>query len=233
VLAAARALELRPVIISSVGASSYGANEPGWTWPDLERVLAEHGVVQHRSARVALGGIVDGDGGLDGTGIDLAVEAIRRSGVPLLDEGGRATLEHDVRRRMELYRAGCGGKPAAFVNVGGVLASLGGSDRQVFPAGLIRGLKLPADPRRGTIARMLEAGVPVVHLLDVRRLVERNGLPFDPATVPGVGEGAVMRPRRYARPIAAAGLLALGLLGWAIERRRQNSPRSVEPGAFA
>jgi poly-gamma-glutamate system protein len=219
VLAATRAMELRPVIISSVGASSYGANEPGWTWPEMERVLAERGIVRHRSVRIALGGIIDEHGGLDGTGIELGGEAIRRSGVPLLDEGGRATLEHDILRRLELYRTGCDGRPRAFVNVGGSLTSLGGgSEARVFPPGLIRKGDWTPDLRRGLIARMVEEGVPVVHLLDVRRLAARYGLPFDPVPLPAVPDGAVMRPRRYARVLAAGGLLALGLVLMAIDR---------------
>lgn len=219
VLAAARAMELRPVIISSVGASSYGANEPGWTWPDMERVLAERGIIRHRSTRIALGGIVDEQGGLDGTGFELGGAAVRRSGVPLLDEGGRATLEHDVARRMELFRDGCGGTPKAFVNVGGALTSLGGSERQVFPAGLIRQLELPPEPRRGVIARMIADGVPVVHLLDVRKLASRYGLPFDPVPLPTGPVGAVIRPRRLGQALAAGGLGVLLIVLVAAERR--------------
>lgn len=222
VLAAARALELRPVIISSVGASTFGANEPGWTWPEMERVLAEHGVIQHRSTRVALGGIIDERGGLDGTGLELGREAIDRSGVPRLDEGGSATLERDVLRRMELYRAGCGGKPRAFVNVGGGLASLGAtSEAQVFPAGLILSAGPPRDSRRGLIVRMADDGVPVIHLLDMRHLAARFGLPFDPVPLPGVPDGAVMRPRRFARVLAAGGVVVLAVVLLGVERRRR------------
>ena len=231
VLAAARALELRPVIISSVGASSFGANEPGWTWPDMERLLAEHGLIWHRSARIALGGIVDGMGGLDGTGIELGGEAIRRSGVPLLDDGGRETLEHDVLWRMEFYRAGCGGKPRAFVNVGGGLTSLGGgSDAHILPAGLILKAASVKDPRRGLIGRMIEDGVPVVHLLDIRHLAAHYGLPFDPMPLPGVPDGAVMRPRRYAPALAAGGLLALTLVLAAIDHRNRQARRPPSAG---
>ena len=231
VLAAMRAMELRPVIISSVGASSYGANEAGWTWPDMEQVLAEHGIIRHRSARVALGGIVDGQGGLDGTAFELGEEAIRRSGVPRLDEGGHATLERDVRRRGEIYRAACGGKPKIFVNVGGGLTSLGGgSDTRVFPAGLIREVETSADPRRGLIARMAEEGVPVVHLLDVRHLAARYGLPFDPVPLPAVPGGGVMRPRRFGRIAAAGGLVALGVMLVVIDRRSRRRRVEVASG---
>lgn len=221
VLAAARAMELRPVVISSVGASSFGANEPGWTWPDMERVLAERGVIGHRSAWIALGGIIDEQGGLDGTGLEAGGDAIRRSGVPRLEEGGRATLAADVQRRMRLFRDGCGGRPRVFVNVGGGLTSLGGGDRRLFCAGLVPPGTRSVDPARGLIVRWAEEGVPVVHLLDVRQLAEKSGLPWDPVPLPAVPAGAVMRPRRFGREIAAGGLVALGLIVFALERRRR------------
>lgn len=235
VLAATRALDLRPFVVSSVGASSFGANDPAWTWLDAERVLADRGIIRHRSARAALGGIIDANGGLDGTGLDLGLAAIRRSGVPLLDEGGRTTLEHDVLRRMELFRTGCGGVPRAFVNVGGSLAALGAvSEAQVFPAGVIRKVDGANDPRRGLIARMAADGVPVVHLLDLKHLVARYGLPFDPVPLPGVPDGAVMRPRRFGRALAVAGLVAVGLLLTAVhlqgrKRRQKQGHHEVSP----
>jgi poly-gamma-glutamate system protein len=222
VLAAARALDLRPAIISSVGASSYGANEPDWTWLEVERILAESGVTRHRSAWAALGGIIDERGGLDGTGIDLGRAAIQRNGVPLLDEGGRATVARDVLRRMSFYREACGGRPRAFVNVGGSLAALGAvSDAQVFPAGLIRDPVRSSDPRRGLVARMAEEQIPVIHLLDVRHLAARYGLPYDPVPLPGIPSGAVMRPRRHGRALAAAGLGAMAVMLVALHRHRR------------
>ena len=50
VLSAVKALGLRPVVISSVGASMYGANQPGMTWLDMEAVLARDGILPYRSA---------------------------------------------------------------------------------------------------------------------------------------------------------------------------------------
>lgn len=220
VLSATAALELRPTIISSVGASSFGANDPRWTWIDMEQVLFAKGVTSHRSACAALGGVIDERGGLDGTGIDLARAAIERSGVPLLDEGGRATLEHDVRRRLAIFRDGCGGTPRAFVNVGGGLTSLGATgDDRIFPPGLNVRDDGERDPRRGLIARMLEQHVPVVHLLDVQRLATRHGLPVDPQPLPAVPSGAVMRPQRHGRLLAVLGIIVLGVSVVVLDRR--------------
>ncbi|MBM3855979.1 MAG: hypothetical protein FJ399_22965 [Verrucomicrobia bacterium] len=133
---------------------------------------------------------------------------------------------------MRIYREECGGKPSVYVNVGGVLTSVGGEGGgQVFAAGVIRNRGATGDPRRGVMARMLEEGVPVVHVLDLRGLAARYGLPFDPVPLPGVPEGAVMRPRRFGRELAAGGLVALGLLGFALTRRRRKSSAPQPPSS--
>jgi poly-gamma-glutamate system protein len=230
VLAAAKALNLHVVIISSVGASSWGANEPGWTWPDMERALREHGVVSRGTSAVALGGIVDEGGGLDGTGLEFGREALRRSNLPVLDEGGRATLAADVARRLEFFDRGTSGRPAAFVNVGGNLTSLGATaEEAVFPAGLSRSRpRASTDPRRGVLTRMAERGVPVIHLLGIRQLAARYGLPFDPRPLLPAADAAVLRPTRHSRAFAAGGLALIGAaLFWT--HRRIRSARTAAP----
>jgi poly-gamma-glutamate system protein len=177
---------------------------------------------------VALGGIVDEGGGLDGTGLLEGAAAIRRSGRPVLEEGGRKSLVADVRRRLELLGAG-ERRPRVFVNVGGGLTSLGGvSEGAMFPPGLIRRALAPPDPRDGVIARMLEAGIPVVHLLDLRRLARAHGLPWDPMPLPAVPSGTVMRPRGLGRWAAGVGLVALGALLLMASRCWQKRPRPEE-----
>jgi hypothetical protein len=112
-----------------------------------------------------------------------------------------------------------------FVNVGGGLTSLGAAnDTPIFAPGLIVKQRGERDPRRGLIARMLEQQVPVVHLLDVQRLAIRHGLPLDPQPLPAVPSGAVMRPQRHGRLLAAAGLALLGLSLFALDRRSAVEP---------
>ena len=64
--------------------------------------------------------------------------------------------------------------------------------------------------------------MPVIHLLDIRHLAGKYGLPIDPVPLPPVPAGTVMKPGRYARGAAAGGLLALALIlagtGWRIRR---------------
>ena len=49
VLAACKVMDLRPVIITSVGASTWGANWDEFTWLDMETVLVESGIWDYKS----------------------------------------------------------------------------------------------------------------------------------------------------------------------------------------
>ena len=54
-LSAARAVGADAIVITSVGASMFGANDPEFTWLDMERVLAEQGILPTRSLQSSSG----------------------------------------------------------------------------------------------------------------------------------------------------------------------------------
>jgi poly-gamma-glutamate system protein len=184
-LCASRALELRPVLIYSIGSSMYGANIPGFTFVDMLADLRAGGLLPYEMAAVAPGGAADGGRGVlfDEDGITLIDEA-RRSGLPIV-EG--ATLADRIQRRLRVYQAAAAGRPIrCFVNVGGASANYGDSPASLeLPNGLVLEIpRLPASPTRGLVFEFLSRGVPVVHLLFVKGLARDNGLPFDPVPFP-------------------------------------------------
>jgi poly-gamma-glutamate system protein len=187
-LAAAQAMGVEPLVISSLGASAWGGNIPGFSWLDMEDCLRAKGLIDVRPIARAIGG--DEDTGLDMSsgGRALLARRIRAGGVPFLEE---PDLERNVARRMALYRESAGRRTIkAFVNIGGSWANLG-TDAEVLKVepGLARGILVPPASRRGVIQAMAAAGVPVLHLLNVKGLCERYGLPWDPRPLPAPGEG--------------------------------------------
>jgi len=222
VLCALQTMELKPVIVSSVGASSYGANDPRFTWLDMEQVLNERGLFPWRAAAVAPGGVVSIPALFGDDGIREMQAAVARSGLPALDEQGDETLQPDVARRMALYEAGCGGRPAVFINVGGSLPALG-TCRQAhaLPTGLLPPGIRSVGPGCGVIFRMAAAGVPVIHLLDIRKIARDYGLPVDPVPLPAVPDGRVMSQGGYSRTAALIGLVVLGMLGSLVKLRKK------------
>jgi poly-gamma-glutamate system protein len=222
VLSALQAMELKPVMLSSVGASSYGANDPRFTWLDMEQALAAKGLFPWRSAAAAPGGVVAIPPGFGADGLRAVQAAIARSGLPALDEQGDETLSSDVARRAGLYRQACGGRPAVFINVGGSLPALGNCPQaRALPTGLLTPGIRSAVPGCGLISRMAAAGVPVIHLLDIRRIARDYGLAVDPVPLPAVPDGRVMSQGGYSQPIAWIGLVVLGLLAGLIKITRK------------
>jgi poly-gamma-glutamate system protein len=221
VLSALEAVGARAAIVSSVGASGYGASHPDFTWPDMERFLHDRGFFRSRSAAVSPGGVVSIPSVFGEEGIRLARAAIERTGLPALPEEGGETLIADVERRFTLYENVCGGKPSVFINVGGNLTSLGLSpEAGRLPSGVLPPDLRSAHPARGMLFRMLETGVPAIHLLDIQKLAREYGLPVDPVPLPAVPHGRVMTRGAYSRSAALAGLLLLAVLGTAAERKR-------------
>lgn len=174
-LCAFDALGVNAIVFSSVGASVYGANIPGLTWLEMEKRLHERGVVRNKTSFASYGGIVDTEGGIDATGFALAWSAIAKHGATFVEEGSPKTVERDAKRRMELFFRS--GKPKAFVNVGGNVTSFGWiPEASLLSNGLLRRVPSTKSSQRGTIFRMVEAGVPVIHLLNINRLAARYHL---------------------------------------------------------
>jgi len=185
--AAAQAMEVRLLVITAVAASNWGANDPAFTWLDMETALAASGL-RMPSLAASLGGVADAGIDLPPGGPRLLLAAIRRNGVRVI-EG--PSLAARVDARMSRYAEAAAGKRiAAFVNVGGAQANLGGCDESfLVTSGLLHGLPPCPPDRQGVAHRYLASGVPVISLLNVRDLSVRYGLPIDPVPLPRPGEG--------------------------------------------
>jgi poly-gamma-glutamate system protein len=191
-LAAAEALDLRPLWISSLGASQWGSNHPQFHWLHMWQCLEKSGLLSHPPLALSLGGEGDTGEDMEEEGRQLLWADIRESGLPFLNE---PNLARNVASRMALFeRAAMGREIKAFINIGGSWSNMG-TDSMVLHVkpGLNRIERFPAPERRGVIYAMAARGIPVIHLLYVRGLVQRYGLPWDPSPLPGPGEGALYR----------------------------------------
>lgn len=208
-LSAARALDLEPITIYSIGASMYGATLPDFTFVDMLALLNQEGLMPYTLAAVSLGGDQDtGEGTLFGDGKHVMEEIARRAGVLVIRED---TMVGSIRRRLELYRTLAAGRPLrCFVNIGGAAPNYGNTLASLdFPNGLVmRPPIMSTAPDRGLIFEFTAAGVPVINLIDVRGLALRHGLPVDPVPLPPVGEGRVYETTGYS-PVATVVALVL------------------------
>ncbi|HPD72819.1 MAG TPA: poly-gamma-glutamate system protein [Candidatus Krumholzibacteria bacterium] len=206
VYAAMETMRLRPVVITSVGASMWGANDPAFTWLDMESVLFEEGVFTTRSQLASFGGGNDMGRGLSPQGRRLIREAAARNDVPLLE---CENIEQAIARRMAFYEEQSRGRPyRCYVNVGGGVASLGDThNRVMLGSGLIADLGQHNWPRKGTLILFAEKGVPVVHMLRLSAIAREEGLPVAPDYLPLPGEGEIFVRQMYRFPLTLAVLI--------------------------
>lgn len=170
VFAALQELKVDANCISSVGASSYGANEIGLTWPQMERRLRDAGILRLSSSAVALGGTGDRGEEWDAETIEMALQAVDYSMLPFLKS---LNLRDAIKKRMLHY-----GKTKhyfCFINVGGGQAALGGEGGYRYKHGgwFLDQLSKKGDPM-GVMDCFLDAGVPCLNLLYLDDLNNRE-----------------------------------------------------------
>ncbi len=196
VLAAVETLHLKPIIISSASSSQWGANEPEFTWLDMERVLFDAGIFSHRSVAASVGGIEDRGLGLSKRSQTLIAQAIARAELPQLTP---ESYENSIEQRMLIYRENADHAPIkAYINVGGGTTSVGKKvGKLTYKPGLNRSTPAGISANDSIMARFLDDGVPVVHLVKVTELANRFGLAIQPRTLPAPGEGKIYARERY------------------------------------
>lgn len=205
--AALKTMGARPIIISSISASQWGANDPEFLWIDMEKVLYERGIFPFRSLAASIGGIEDKGLGMPLEGRRLISERIQESGVPLLKP---KNYEDSIEKRMNLYREAAGELPIkCYISIGGGTVSVGTKvGKTLFHSGLNYRLPPGAVAIDSVMARFSSEGLPVIHMVNIDRLATEYGFPLQPTSVPSVGVGTVFVRRQY-NPYLAGGSLAL------------------------
>jgi poly-gamma-glutamate system protein len=228
VLSAIETVGATPVTITSVGSSNWGANNPDLTWLDMESVLIDAGLLRHRSVAASRGGGRDRGRLLSAEGRALIDSAAVRNGVPLIDE---PALDDSIARRMAIYEEAAGGADyAAYVNVGGGRASTGsGTAYKELRPGVSRNLGTDNLQRRGTLFRMAQRGMPVLHVPSADYFIKEGDLATDcltkdgdlvttPTPLPEVGIGGIFFRDTYNVPLAGILTVLYGFLIFVVVR---------------
>jgi poly-gamma-glutamate system protein len=206
--AAVRTLKLRPIIISSVAASQFGANDPKLLWIDMERILNERNVFPFRSITASIGGVEDRGVGLSEEGLQLLTTGVARNGLKLLKP---KDFTDSINKRMALYEQAAGDAPIrVYINVGSGTVSVGTQlGKRAFQAGLSARKPTGARYIDSIMTRFIDEGVPVIHLVKVERMAATYRLPLQPMSLPMPGEGGVFYREEYNRWLAGGALLVI------------------------
>jgi poly-gamma-glutamate system protein len=225
-LAAARTMDLRPAIVSAQSAASWGANYPGLTWLDIERMLAGAGLWDYHSGWATLGGENDAGQGLSPEGRAILAVAAESSGVLLVTPASPAD---GARRRAEAFRG-----VRALVSIGRSVADIGDPLARV-PSRVMSG-RIDRRGKSGLVGMMLDGGIPVIRIGNPTQVAIDHHLPVSPVPMPEIGKGRLFFERRYSVVLSAiASLVLLVLLGlvvrydveWYLGARDENGDREA------
>jgi poly-gamma-glutamate system protein len=174
-LTAAEEMRLEPLLIVSLGASTWGANHPDNLWPAQAVELRRGGFIRKRADYYTLGAGGELGRGLSPEGDALLRQAAKDAGVELLMAGN---LEEMIALKSELLE---GVKPRVFINIGGSQANLGTSEDVLkLPTGFV-----PASEAsmagNGVIGFAMQNDTPVIHMLNIKSISDRVGIPYDSA----------------------------------------------------
>ncbi len=107
ILAAAKALDLKVIIISSAAASSWGANFPSLLWIDMENVLYENNLFSFKSVAASLGGINDNATGMSEDAKNKIKSTIEKYKLEFIAEDD---IKKNVDLRMDIFSKYIGSK---------------------------------------------------------------------------------------------------------------------------
>ena len=201
VLTAASAMGLIPMVITSVGASQWGANHADFTWLDMESILFNKGLINSRSVAASVGGRNDMGRLLSPAGREIIISNIENYNIPLIRKN---RLAENIDERMKLFESfNKITNYSAMINVGGGVASLGTSfNSKLLPAGIINrsdvvNISIRDGGIEGVLAKFAKKNVPVLHVLNIKSLTEQLGMPFAPIPIPEVGSGVLYAEEKY------------------------------------
>lgn len=205
VMCAVETVGLDPLLMTSFGSSTHGANDTDLTYLDMEYHLLEKGLLHHKSDYFSIGGMKDIGEDMDPAAVEAIKARLTGYGYTFYYEGD---LLNNIQRRYEIYRDD--GDIRCFINVGGNDVSFGNSKVIVYSDGGILTSLSENDHSTGLVQLFLSDEVPVIHLLNIKSLATAYGLPIDPSPLPAVGEGGVYYQYAYHRWLAWAGLALTG-----------------------
>ncbi len=168
---------LEPIIISSIGASSFGANNPSLTYWDIESLLFQKSIISNKTSFATLGGQEDNGSSFWEGGLVIAKDAIERNSLQAIIPNN---LFEAIENKTKFLNSQ---KPfRLFINIGGNQSALGNAPCSMqLPHGLIKNkIGLSDSSCFGLIHKINQMDIPIIHMLNIRDLALENGIDLLP-----------------------------------------------------
>ena len=227
VLAAGEAMNVKVIYIASMGASTFGANQPQFTFPDMVCRLYLDGRLQTPPALITPGGDYDCGGEMFEEEKEEALARIASYGVAdIMQERDFAA---NLKAREDLYETL--GPISCFVGVGGNITTIGLEEDKMKAGVMVPYTVTSVRSDDGLLQYYNAHGLPVLHLLNIKQLAAQYGLPFDPETIVPPGQSALYYHTVYPHLPALVGVLgAVCILVFAFKRRSMSDDRYYQTG---
>ncbi|MEC8839545.1 MAG: poly-gamma-glutamate system protein [Candidatus Neomarinimicrobiota bacterium] len=231
-LIACKAMGIYPIIISSIGASQWGANDPEMTWLDMERILFNNGYISARSIAASIGGRNDQGRLLSPRGRELIRNNIDKSRSHLISGKG---LEDNIDQRMQYFG---NNNYKAVVNIGGGVASLGTSfNLRLLQPGIVYRKDIEkisrGDGIDGAVVRFSKQNIPLIHILNIQKLTDELGMEYAPIPLPEIGAGPLYAIEKYDLNMTILSLLIVSLsvviTGWKSKKQIKEIMTNHDP----
>ncbi len=184
-------LKLKPIIITSAGSSTYGANRELFTWLDMESVLYENQLISFKSKYATLGGTNDIGRGLPPEGRDNLTRAIMRNQVQVIS-GENMKKNIELRYESYLKEIPENAQYKAFINLGAGVGNVGSLvNAKIIPTGISHNLGEKTFKEPGVMMLFAKKNMPVIHVYNVMKLVKEHKLEKNPIPLPKPGIGAI------------------------------------------
>lgn len=185
---------LKPFIMASIGASSYGATNPAFTIFDMLEYLYEQKVINSRIDVVSLGGSSDIGANFgefnDYRDRNLIIERINKSGITFLYE---KDFDKNIQTRLNLIEKKLS-NIQLFINIGGNSVGLGINENAYYKA---NGIIYSRSYRKtnftnhgaGLIEQFLMKDINAIQVLNLKYIALEYGLEYGFNKLPEVGSG--------------------------------------------
>ena len=184
---ACETIGIEPIICSSAGASSFGANIPQLTYWDMENYLWKKGIIKHHTQYATPGGNHDNGSSFWEGGMEIIREAAYRNGHILIITN---SLEDAIERKWNFMQKF---KPVGvIINIGGNQAAIGNNKCSLsIPNGLILTPLICSASNKGLIHLFNQENIPVIHFLNIRNIALQNGIAVSPSSFPEPGQSSL------------------------------------------
>ena len=209
VLCACEAMKVDITYICSVGSSTYGANQPEMTFPDMACLLYEEKLIKSAPAAFSLGGDKDIGADMNAESCAAISARLQEKGIPFIYE---ADFAANLAIRREIYEAN--GMPDCFIGAGGGIVTQGTGENSVGWGFTAPGSVKQITQRSGLLDIYNSEGLPVISLLNIKKLAADYDMPYDPEADTETGKSALFTEEKPLWPVAAAAIALAGLLLW-------------------